>query len=87
MDEVPQVHPRLPADLLASYGFFNKPQIKAGNLSRWAFLLTFAGETNTNFRKLGKQGLKPFAVGAVGEIVIAGITLVLVLFADHHFHL
>jgi len=75
--------------LLASYGFFSKPQTAAlGNLSRWAFLLTFAGVgLSTNFRKLGKQGLKPFLVGAVGEIVIAGITLVLVLFADAHFHL
>jgi uncharacterized integral membrane protein (TIGR00698 family) len=75
--------------LLASDGFFSKPQTLAlGNLSRWAFLLTFAGVgLNTNFRKLGKQGLKPFFVGAVGEIVIAGITLVLVLFADHRFHL
>jgi uncharacterized integral membrane protein (TIGR00698 family) len=79
----------LAVSLLASYGFFNKPQTLAlGNLSRWAFLLTFAGVgLSTNFRKLGKQGLKPFAVGAVGEIVIAGITLVLVLVADRHFHL
>jgi uncharacterized integral membrane protein (TIGR00698 family) len=79
----------LAISLLASYGFFNKPQTAAlGNLSRWAFLLTFAGVgLSTNFRKLGKQGLKPFIVGAVGEIVIAGITLVLVLFADHRFHL
>ncbi len=59
-----------------------------GNLSRWAFLLTFAGVgLSTNFRKLGRQGLKPFLVGAFGEIVIAGITLVLVLFAGAHFHL
>src|SRR6201994_3200162 len=75
--------------LLASYGFFNKPQTLAlGNLSRWAFLLTFAGVgLSTNFRKLGKQGLKPFVVGAVGEIAIAAITLVLVIFADKRFHL
>jgi uncharacterized integral membrane protein (TIGR00698 family) len=75
--------------LLASYGFFNKPQTLAlGNLSRWAFLLTFAGVgLSTNFRKLGKQGLKPFIVGAVGEIVIAAITLGMVLLTDAHFHL
>jgi len=75
--------------LLASLAVFNKPQIAAlGNLSRWAFLLTFAGVgLRTNFRELGKQGLRPFVVGAVGEIVIAGITLVLVLIADHHFKL
>ena len=75
--------------VLASLAVFNKPQIVAlGNLSRWAFLLTFAGVgLRTNFRELGKQGLRPFVVGAVGEIVIAGITLALVLLADHHFHL
>lgn len=79
----------LAISLLASYGFFSKPQTLAlGNLSRWAFLLTFAGVgLSTNFRKLGKQGLKPFIVGAVGEIVIAAITLALVLFADSHYHL
>jgi len=75
--------------LLASLAFFTKPQLTAlGNLSRWAFLLTFAGVgLNTDFRKLGRQGLKPFVVGAVGEIVIAAITLALVIFADRQFHL
>jgi len=50
--------------LLASIGFFTKPQIAAiGNLSRWAFLLTFAGVgLRTNLRELGKQGVRPFAV-------------------------
>ena len=75
--------------LLASpqVGFFTKPQLLAlGNLSRWAFLLTFAGVgLRTNFRELGKQGLRPFFVGAIGEIAIAGITLAMVIFADHHF--
>jgi uncharacterized integral membrane protein (TIGR00698 family) len=75
--------------LLASVGVFNKPQLLAlGNLSKWAFLLTFAGVgLSVNFRALGKQGLRPFIVGAVGEIAIAAITLVLVIFADRHFHL
>jgi uncharacterized integral membrane protein (TIGR00698 family) len=75
--------------LLASLSVFNKPQILAlSNLSRWAFLLTFAGVgLRTNFRELGRQGLRPFIVGAVGEIAIATITLVLVIVADHHFHL
>jgi uncharacterized integral membrane protein (TIGR00698 family) len=75
--------------LLASLAVFNKPQLTAlGNLSRWAFLLTFAGVgLRTDFRALGKQGLRPFVVGAIGEIAIAGITLVLVIVADHHFHL
>jgi uncharacterized membrane protein YadS len=43
---------------------------------RWAFLLTFAGVgLRTNLRELGKQGAWPLIVGAVGEIVIALITL------------
>jgi uncharacterized integral membrane protein (TIGR00698 family) len=75
--------------LLATVGFFTKPQLAAvGNLSRWAFLLTFAGVgLRTNLRELSKQGPRPFIVGAVGEIVIAVITLGLVFGADHLFHL
>jgi uncharacterized integral membrane protein (TIGR00698 family) len=75
--------------LLATIGFFTKPQLTAvGNLSRWAFLLTFAGVgLRTNLRELGKQGAKPFLVGAIGEVAIAAITLALVFGADHRFHL
>lgn len=75
--------------LLASVGFFSKPGLLAiGNLSRWAFLLTFAGVgLRTSFRDLSKQGLRPFLVGAIGEIVIAILTLGLVFAADRLFHL
>lgn len=74
---------------LATFGFFSKPQLLAiGNLSRWAFLLTFAGVgLRTNVRDLTKQGVRPFLVGAIGEIVIATITLALVYGVDHTFHL
>jgi uncharacterized integral membrane protein (TIGR00698 family) len=74
---------------LATVGFFTKPQLAAvGNLSRWAFLLTFAGVgLRTNLRELSKQGARPFIVGAVGEIVIALITLGLVFAADRWYHL
>jgi uncharacterized integral membrane protein (TIGR00698 family) len=75
--------------LLASISFFTKPQLTSlANLSRWAFLLTFAGVgLRTNVRELGKQGWRPFVVGAIGEIVIAILTLGLVYGADHAFHL
>lgn len=74
---------------LATAGFFSKGQLtNLANLSRWAFLLTFAGVgLRTNLRELFKQGWRPFAVGAVGEIVIALITLGLVYGADRIFHL
>ena len=74
---------------LASLGFFSKPGLLAvGNLSRWAFLLTFAGiGLRTSFRDLIKQGVRPFLVGAIGEVVIAVITLGMVFAADKVFHL
>jgi hypothetical protein len=73
---------------LATLGF-TKPQLLAlGNLSRWAFLLTFAGVgLRTNLKDLFKQGARPFIVGAVGEVAIAAITLLLVLGADRIYHL
>lgn len=72
---------------LATIAFFSKEQIGAlANLSRWAFLLTFAGVgLRTNFKALSKQGLKPFLVGAIGEVAIAGFTLGLVLAAQRIF--
>ena len=73
---------------LATAKFFTGPQIGSlANLSRWAFLLTFAGVgLRTNIGEMRKQGLRPFLVGAVGEIVIAALTLGLVLGASRFLH-
>jgi uncharacterized integral membrane protein (TIGR00698 family) len=70
--------------LLATAGAFTKPQLAdIANLSRWAFLLTFAGVgLQTNIKELRKQGLRPLVVGAVGEFAIAAITLGLVVGAS-----
>ena len=70
--------------LLASLHAFTGPEIASlANLSRWAFLLTFAGVgLSTDLRKLARQGWRPFAVGAIGEVVIAVLTLGLVVGAD-----
>jgi len=69
---------------LATFGVFTSGQIgNIANLSRWAFLLTFAGVgLQTNFRELRAQGLRPLLAGAVGEFAIAAITLLLVLVAS-----
>jgi uncharacterized integral membrane protein (TIGR00698 family) len=74
----------LAISLLVSVHVFNKEQIGSlANLSRWAFLLTFAGVgLRTNFREMGKQGARPFIVGALGEILIAALTLGLVVAAN-----
>ncbi len=73
--------------ILATVGVFSKPQLTdLANLSRWAFLLTFAGVgLQTNFAELRKQGLRPLAVGAIGEFATAGITLALLLGANRAF--
>jgi hypothetical protein len=36
----------------------------------------------TNFRQMSKQGLRPFVVGALGEVLIAILTFGLVLGAN-----
>jgi uncharacterized integral membrane protein (TIGR00698 family) len=73
----------------ASAGAFTSSQIGSlANLSRWAFLLTFAGVgLKTNFAELRRQGLRPLLVGAIGEVVVAILTLGMVLAADRAFHL
>jgi len=71
----------LVVSLLATLGFFSKEQsADIANLSRWAFLLTFAGVgLSTDLREMRKQGLYPFIVGAAGELGIAILTLLIVL--------
>lgn len=72
---------------LATAGAFSKAQAAdLANLSRWAFLLTFAGVgLRTDLRELSKQGLRPLAVGVIGEFAIAALTLVMVVAAARNF--
>jgi len=74
---------------MATAGAFSKEQMTdLANLSRWAFLLTFAGVgLRTNVRELMKQGWRPLVVGVVGECAIAGLTLAMVLLAARRFSL
>jgi uncharacterized integral membrane protein (TIGR00698 family) len=74
----------LALSLLVSFHTFTKEQVSSlANLSRWAFLLTFAGVgLRTNFRQMSKQGLRPFIVGFLGEILIAALTFSLVFTAN-----
>src|SRR5215471_9793213 len=72
---------------LASVGVFSRAQTAdIANLSRWAFLFTFAGVgLRTNFVELRRQGWRPLAVGVIGECAIAVITLAIVLAAASRF--
>jgi uncharacterized integral membrane protein (TIGR00698 family) len=70
--------------VLATVGAFSRSQsTDLANLSRWAFLFSFAGiGLRTNVRVLSNQGLRPLVVGVVGECAIAALTLGLVLGAS-----
>jgi len=67
--------------VLATIGAFSRSEsADLANLSRWAFLFSFAGiGLRTDLRVLSNQGWRPLIVGVVGECAIAGLTLALVL--------
>jgi len=73
----------LAISVLATVGAFTSEQaVDIANLSRWAFLLTFAGVgLRTDIRQMRKQGFRPFVVGAIGELAIAALTLAMILAA------
>lgn len=66
----------LALSLVVSLGLLTKGQIAAiGNLSKWLFLLTFAGVgLSTEFSQM-KAGITPFIIGLVSEIVISLVSL------------
>jgi len=70
----------LAISVLATAGFFTHSQLSSlSNLSRWSFLPAFAGVgLRTDLRDLVGQGWRPLAVGILGEIFIAVVTLGLV---------
>ena len=74
---------------LATAGVFAPREIvDLANLSRWAFLLTFAGVgLQTNVAELSRQGWRPLVVGIAGECAIAALTLAIVLAAARAFTL
>ncbi|MFZ5924976.1 MAG: YeiH family protein [Bacillota bacterium] len=70
----------LALSLLSSAGFFTPTQVKTlTNLSKWFFMLTFAGVGLSLSLSRMKAGLKPFLVGLGVESAVAIITLVLIL--------
>ena len=74
----------LAVSALATAGLFSKVEITSlGNLSRWAFLLTFAGVgLNFNLREMRRTGFRPLVVGALALAVVAVTALGEVLFTS-----
>lgn len=66
--------------LLASIGVFTPAQVKTlGNLSKWAFLLSFAGVGVSLQLSKMRAGIRPFLVGLGVEATVSLITLAMVL--------
>lgn len=77
----------LAVSAIATAGWLSKGQTaNLGNVSKWAFLLTFAGVgLNTNFRELARTGWRPLVVAVIGLLVVATVSLGLVLLTSRVF--
>jgi len=57
------------------------------NVSKWAFLLTFAGVgITTDIRQIARAGWRPLVVAIIGLAVVASVSLGLVLLTSRVFH-
>jgi uncharacterized integral membrane protein (TIGR00698 family) len=77
----------LAVSAVATAGWLTKGQVaNLANVSKWAFLLTFAGVgLNTNIRELAKTGWRPLVVAIIGLVVVAVVSLGLVLLTSRVF--
>jgi uncharacterized integral membrane protein (TIGR00698 family) len=77
----------LAVSAVATAGWLTKGQsTNLANVSRWAFLLTFAGVgLNTNVRDLARTGWRPLLVAVIGLVVVASVSLGLVLLTSRVF--
>jgi uncharacterized integral membrane protein (TIGR00698 family) len=78
----------LAVSAIATAGWLSEGQsANIANVSKWAFLLTFAGVgLNTNIRELVRTGWRPLVVAIVGLIVVAAVSLGLVLLTSRGLH-
>jgi uncharacterized integral membrane protein (TIGR00698 family) len=77
----------LAVSAIATAGWLSKGQsANIANVSKWAFLLTFAGVgLNTNIWELVRTGWRPLLVAVVGLVVVAAVSLGLVLLTSRVF--
>ena len=78
----------LAVSAIATAGWLTKGQsTNIANVSKWAFLLTFAGVgLNTNVRQLVRTGWRPLVVAVIGLVVVAAVSLGLVLLTSRGLH-
>jgi uncharacterized membrane protein YadS len=78
----------LAVSAVATAGWLTKGQTaNLGNVSKWAFLLTFAGVgLNTDIRQIVRTGWRPLLVAVIGLTVVASVSLAIVLLTSRVFH-
>jgi uncharacterized integral membrane protein (TIGR00698 family) len=78
----------LAVSAIATAGWLTKGQTaNLANVSKWAFLLTFAGVgLNTDFRQIARTGWRPLVVAVIGLTVVASVSLGIVLLTSRVFH-
>jgi uncharacterized integral membrane protein (TIGR00698 family) len=78
----------LAVSAIATAGWLSKGQTaNLANVSKWAFLLTFAGVgLTTDIRQIARTGWRPLVVAVIGLTVVASVSLGLVLLTSRVFH-
>ncbi|MDH6244782.1 putative integral membrane protein (TIGR00698 family) [Mycobacterium sp. OTB74] len=71
----------LAVSAVVTAGLLSKGQVSnLASISKWAFLLTFAGVgLSTDFRQIARTGWRPLVVAVIGLVVVAVVSLGLVL--------
>lgn len=77
----------LTVSALATAHLFSKGQLaNVASVSKWAFLLTFAGVgLSTDIRQIARTGWRPLLVAVIGLVVVATVSLGLVLLTSRVF--
>jgi uncharacterized membrane protein YadS len=78
----------LAVSAIATAGWLSKGQAaNLANVSKWAFLLTFAGVgLTTDIRQIARTGWRPLVVAIIGLTVVASVSLGIVLVTSRVFH-
>ncbi len=78
----------LAVSAIATAGWLSKGQAaNLANVSKWAFLLTFAGVgLTTDIRQIARTGWRPLVVAIIGLTVVASVSLGVVLLTSRVFH-
>ncbi len=78
----------LAVSAIATAGWLTRGQTaNLANVSKWAFLLTFAGVgLTTDIRQIARTGWRPLVVAVIGLTVVASVSLGLVLLTSRVLH-